>query len=847
MSQARGMTEVTGFGAQPPRTLHEKKSLALAEAFGFKGDNILAARIITSSPTVSASLASSRGSARSPTISASSVPSRTPPGSPTTSTSSASSPTKQSSSSTRSVSSLFDDVLPARPAFQPAGALASLGAALGLSSGNLLAKRGSSTTSDGDSVEGNISGLGGSPAPPGLGNWDNSCYQNSMLQGLASLRTLPGYLERVVDLFPNALGTTAIGAMRELLSMLNDITNAGRTLWTPEKLKSMSSWQQQDAQEYFSKIIEELDKEILKAANEDGKKKMRGLGNVLDDYAEKNGGLKKNGFLGRLPELLSRDLRNPLEGLLAQRVGCTACGYSEGLSLIPFNCLTVPLGRRELSYDVRECLDEYTKLEFIDGVECPKCTLLRTEGQLLRMLAKVGGASGLSSNSADFQLSDSLRTTITARLVAIQNALEEEDFSDATLVKKCNIPKKNRVTSTKSRQAVVARAPDALVLHINRSVFDEFTGAQLKNTNGVYFQTSLDLGPWVLGCKKPAEMANCGGQNKVEGEFEAWIMDPSESMVPIDDDAVDKKFWPYRLRAVVSHFGRHENGHYICYRQFGSEGNWWQLSDDDVYKVSEQTVLNQRGVFMLFYERVEMPSSTKSTLDDMDKTPIPARSPTQVNAPYFTNGHLPEQGMLPPPVMPTIELAMAEPPLPNEFSYHPDDFPPEDDFSLKFRGPIEDLSSLPPLPPSRSPSPTSSCEYKSSEDRTCSSTPPTSIPTSRETTRSNSPLPVFHSVSEHKMDVPSELSPHSSSTLLSVRTPEQSSVPRSSNDLDGSHFRHGQAQEPSHIEQPQPQAQPSPTSPPMMRTAGPGPADAVGKRRKNDKSETGRIRMVAAT
>src|SRR5436190_20160575 len=31
--------------------------------------------------------------------------------------------------------------------------------------------------------------------PPGLGNWDNSCYQNSVIQGLASLRSLRTCLE----------------------------------------------------------------------------------------------------------------------------------------------------------------------------------------------------------------------------------------------------------------------------------------------------------------------------------------------------------------------------------------------------------------------------------------------------------------------------------------------------------------------------------------------------------------------------------------------------------------------------------------------------------------------------
>ena len=53
--------------------------------------------------------------------------------------------------------------------------------------------------------------------------------------------------------------------------------------------------------------------------------------------------------------------------------------------MIPFNCLTVPLGS-DNTYDLEQCLDEYTKLEDITDVDCPKCTLLRAEGQLKQML-----------------------------------------------------------------------------------------------------------------------------------------------------------------------------------------------------------------------------------------------------------------------------------------------------------------------------------------------------------------------------------------------------------------------------------------------------------------------------
>ena len=75
----------------------------------------------------------------------------------------------------------------------------------------------------------------------------------------------------------------------------------------------------------------------------------------------------------------------------------------------------------------------------------------------------------------------------------------------------------------------------------------------------------------------------------------------------------------YALRALVTHYGRHENGHYIAYRQ-GSisteddECPWWRLSDDDVSMIHEDDVMNQGGVFMLFYERLAGDKDVKEHL-----------------------------------------------------------------------------------------------------------------------------------------------------------------------------------------------------------------------------------------
>ncbi|KAF4470114.1 Ubiquitin carboxyl-terminal hydrolase 1, partial [Fusarium albosuccineum] len=57
------------------------------------------------------------------------------------------------------------------------------------------------------SMTGSVLGLKlESDRPPGLGNMDNSCYQNSILQGLSSLKSLPEYLSAYLEASSTADG-----------------------------------------------------------------------------------------------------------------------------------------------------------------------------------------------------------------------------------------------------------------------------------------------------------------------------------------------------------------------------------------------------------------------------------------------------------------------------------------------------------------------------------------------------------------------------------------------------------------------------------------------------------------
>ncbi|KAG5925793.1 hypothetical protein E4U42_003925 [Claviceps africana] len=483
--------------------------------------------------------------------------------------------------------------------------------------------------------------------PAGLGNRDNSCYQNSILQGLASLPSFHGYLSACVQTIDAQEQENDVAhTLRSLITDLNDVSNNGRTIWTPPLLKSMSTWTQQDAQEYFSKILDDIDKSVAKAVESMRRRSGLEPDNVKDDVTASehsdDSGYQSASSSAEL--LFNNTLRNPLEGLLAQRVACIQCGYSDGLSMIPFNCLTLSLGLDKHHHDLYERLDAYSKVEAIEGVECPKCTLLEAQKLLAKLVERLQEQKGFTPE----QMAEPRR-----RLEAVDLALEEDHFDDKTMTEECKISSQSKVSTTKTKQIVIARPPRSLAIHVNRSVFDPRTFDMMKNSAPLSFPQTLDLGPWCLGSAGD-------GQEKLSGDMgpgeEQWQLDPRSSMIAGDLHPSRLTGPIYELRAAVTHYGRHENGHYICYRRYpesdaaledqqpsppvadetiapgkmeegGVEGEnglardgqmkvqplprrsnpgWWRLSDHNVSEVEEDVISSLGpGVFMLFYECVD--------------------------------------------------------------------------------------------------------------------------------------------------------------------------------------------------------------------------------------------------
>ncbi|KAG6010413.1 hypothetical protein E4U43_008576 [Claviceps pusilla] len=413
------------------------------------------------------------------------------------------------------------------------------------------------------SVTNGVLGFKGDPErPAGLGNRDNSCYQNSILQGLASLTSFHRYLSACVQTIDTQQQANDVAhTLRTLITELNDVSNNGKTIWTPPLLKSMSTWTQQDAQEYFSKVLDDIDKSVDRAVKamrrHSGLKSDSTKDDVSTSEHSEDSGYQSASTSTDL--LFNKSLRNPLEGLLAQRVACIQCGYSEGLSMIPFNCLTLSLGLDKHQHDLYERLDAYSKVEAIEGVECPKCTLLKAQKLLTKLVEMLKESNGSNDSRAE-QMKEPMR-----RLEAVGLALEEDHFDDKTMTEECKISSQSKVTTTKTKQIVIARPPQSLAIHVNRSVFDPRTFDMIKNSAPLSFPQTLDLGPWCLGSAEDIKERLSGETGPGE---EQWQLDPKSSMIAGDLNPSRLSGPIYELRAAVTHYGRHENGHYICYRRY---------------------------------------------------------------------------------------------------------------------------------------------------------------------------------------------------------------------------------------------------------------------------------------
>ncbi|KAI0248815.1 hypothetical protein BJV78DRAFT_1276405 [Lactifluus subvellereus] len=451
---------------------------------------------------------------------------------------------------------------------------------------------------------------------PGLVNISGTyCFMNSTMQALASLSYLQPHIDAIhakaeaVD-----IPTPVVDALRDLLQGLNTPTSHYRSirpvdmigaLSQPEpgkRIPLFSSREHQDAQELFQLVSEYIKKEATAVSRE---------------------GTRDLGFSG-LSSLSSSSTaaasadvsKGVFDGLTANRRSCCECGYTEAVMHFPFDNwqLTVP---RVAGCRLEDCLIDYTRLEILSDCICRKCsmraTLRRLEQDAERLTTAQAGKSSVSQSKKK-------RVREVKRLaLRLKTALEEGRIEED--IKGVKIEKVFSRASTK--QAMIARPPPALVLHLSRSV--HFGTYASKNTARVQFSEVLDLTQFTTsGMLSTSPSIPISSPMHIPSPAAAA---PASSLAAL----LNKTHAPtssaprvlYRLAAVVCHYGQHSFGHYVCFRRkphgqgrvvpprldepAAAPGKGWlRASDESVREVGIEAVLHEgAGVFMLYYERVK--------------------------------------------------------------------------------------------------------------------------------------------------------------------------------------------------------------------------------------------------
>lgn len=313
-----------------------------------------------------------------------------------------------------------------------------------------------------------------------------------------------------------------------------------RALMQSDKNRLLATREQQDAQEFFSLLLDTLESESTRQWLVENKPPGLETVTTLNTTYSSKPSVDPHISINK-PSTLEPPVPSPFEGLSANRMGCLKCKYVENIRHEKFGPMVLPLTVSG-STTLVESLQKAFEIEILDDVECQKCTLLAYRGNLLRLIDKLP-----SGNTATVEA--------TRRLERIDLALRSGKLDDASLLG--GDVKKFIQRSQKTKHQMIARPPRLLAFHIQRSNFHNFTGRALKNQASVGFPRMLDVSEYVT----TSELS----------------MDPEE---PISQWKEGDVRTVYRLKSVVVHYGLHNIGHYVAYRCV--EDKWFRISDEDV-------------------------------------------------------------------------------------------------------------------------------------------------------------------------------------------------------------------------------------------------------------------------
>ncbi|GAA5936955.1 ubiquitin carboxyl-terminal hydrolase [Sporobolomyces koalae] len=456
---------------------------------------------------------------------------------------------------------------------------------------------------------------------PGLLNAaGNLCFLNATLQALASLPTLITYLDSLLTTSESlSYGLPVTYALYDTLIALNTPSTSSRPPplrpvqlasaladSSPTRKRLLASSEQQDAHELWGMIRDAVEEEARKLAHLVERTERATRGSGLNEVVKLKNGFRIETVVGDAKGKGKRTTMNdPWFWLRSQRVKCMNCGYvrdtrHEAEELLMLNVPPVS------SCSLYDLLQEYTKADLISDYACRKCCMLATldkyKLQRDRLAAPATSSSSSTSSSTvtgengkgkDSKMTNSRKDRkrkIQKLVDKIQTVVDAGDFEKLLEQGEAGAIKMERASSAAGKNVNLARTPETLLVHLNRSTHYGYSGP-IKNSCRVVFPEYLDLDPF------------CDHHDRHQH--------PNEI-----DKGKTKTL--YRLSSMVVHYGSHHFGHYVAFRRRprpppasttttptsldSTLPDWYRISDETVQVSSIGEVVNNNP-FLLFYER----------------------------------------------------------------------------------------------------------------------------------------------------------------------------------------------------------------------------------------------------
>ncbi|KAF9576246.1 hypothetical protein EC968_009806 [Mortierella alpina] len=380
---------------------------------------------------------------------------------------------------------------------------------------------------------------------------------------------------------------------------------AARAKTSKGSYSSLMNREQQDAQELFQIISSALSSEETALQKQEAVRPLLNL-----DFVKTLVGLGP-----RHGHQIRKAQSNPMMGLLASRLSCMQCGYTEAVRHFTFDNLSLSLPSSHACH-IEDCLKSYISLESLHDVVCRKCSLLATVTRIGNELDRLddqhppqsrlarsqrftddndsdvdtiiteenldslseSGQSSSWDDDSDNDLMEMSRKPLPAQTKAEKAAMKSKLMQQRKVLEKAiqsdierplpDIKLSKVVSRHCTKQVMLAKPPSVLCLHFIRSQYSHY-GTVSKNSCHVNLPEYLDLSPF---CTTGVLLTQPNLPLSVS-EHDLERMGYDRSRAPAKErNARTGQQRPqarilYKLQSVVVHYGGHSYGHFIAYRR----------------------------------------------------------------------------------------------------------------------------------------------------------------------------------------------------------------------------------------------------------------------------------------